>query len=536
MDRVVVVGSGASSVHFALSLLQKGYDVVMLDVGRAGPDPINGQDTFIDLKANLKDPVEYFLGENMEGVIYPDFKSEYYGIPPSKSYVFSDVDGFAVKASGFSPLSSFAQGGLAEAWTGGTYPFNDDDLVKFPFRYKDIEPYYNEVARRIGIAGVQDDLSRFMPVHDNLLNPLKLDEHSILLLSEYLRHKTFFNSKLRCYVGRSRVAALTQDQDGRQKCSYLGRCLWGCPSKAFYTPSLTLEHCKSFANFHYVAGMWVSHFNVDSKRRVRSIAARSVTNKTWEEFPVDKLVLAGGTLSSSKIFLTSILKETGEAVKLRGLMDNRQVLVPFVNLKMVGKVYDPETYQYHQVAMGFEGDQPHEYIHALITTLKTAMVHPIIQNIPLDLQSSTYLFRHLRAALGLVNVNFPDTRRENNWLTLEATRETPNPTLVVSYSPVECEGTSITNALKRVKRALWKLKCIVPPRMAHVRPMGASVHYAGTIPMSAKKSSLTTSEWCQSHDFDNLYIADGTTFPFLPAKNITFTLMANAVRVAELAF
>ena len=38
------------------------------------------------------------------------------------------------------------------------------------------------------------------------------------------------------------------------------------------------------------------------------------------------------------------------------------------------------------------------------------------------------------------------------------------------------------------------------------------------------------------HDFDNLYIADGTTFPYLPAKNLTFTLMANSVRVADCAF
>jgi choline dehydrogenase-like flavoprotein len=37
---------------------------------------------------------------------------------------------------------------------------------------------------------------------------------------------------------------------------------------------------------------------------------------------------------------------------------------------------------------------------------------------------------------------------------------------------------------------------------------------------------------CRSHDFANLYIADGTSYPFLPAKNITFTLMANAARIA----
>ena len=41
MDRIVIVGSGASGVHFALSVLQKGYDVVMLDVGRAAADFIH---------------------------------------------------------------------------------------------------------------------------------------------------------------------------------------------------------------------------------------------------------------------------------------------------------------------------------------------------------------------------------------------------------------------------------------------------------------------------------------------------------------
>jgi choline dehydrogenase-like flavoprotein len=66
--------------------------------------------------------------------------------------------------------------------------------------------------------------------------------------------------------------------------------------------------------------------------------------------------------------------------------------------------------------------------------------------------------------------------------------------------------------------------------------MGASVHYAGTLPMTSEPAPFSTTELCQSRDFHNLFVVDGSTFPFLPAKNITFTLMANAVRVAEAAF
>jgi choline dehydrogenase-like flavoprotein len=54
--------------------------------------------------------------------------------------------------------------------------------------------------------------------------------------------------------------------------------------------------------------------------------------------------------------------------------------------------------------------------------------------------------------------------------------------------------------------------------------------------MSRTPGRHTTSETCKSHEFPNLFIVDGATFPFLPAKNITFSLMANAVRIASRAF
>lgn len=531
----MIVGSGASGVHFALSLLRKGYDVQMLDVGSSGPAPLNSNDGFVDLKTKLDDPAAYFLGNDFSGVFLPDLTAEFYGIPPGKSYVLAGLEEDGIRSRGFAPLRSFAQGGLAQAWTGGVYPFNSADLEEYPFDYKDIEPYYNEVAKRIGISGIDDDLSRFMPVHENLLAPLKLDAHSECLLGEYRKQKRFLNGKLRCYFGRSRTAALTKEADERQKCSYLGRCLWGCPVEALYTPSITLRECMRFSNFHYQPGLYVSHFNFDDRRRITSVVARSMDDHTWRVLPLDKLVLAAGTLSSSKIFLRSIFEATGEMVKLPGLMDNRQILIPFVNLKMIGRRYDPATYQYHQVAFGIEGDKPADYLHGLVTTLKTALIHPIVQKIPVDLRTAIFMFRNLHTALGLVNLNFSDTRRETNFVTLEMEKENAAPVLRIHYQPRPDEPVAIQKALRKMKRLLWKLKCLVLPGI-HVRPMGASVHYAGTLPMSRRRAPYTTSPYCQSHDFGNLYIADGTTFPFLPSKNLTFTLMANAVRVAESAF
>jgi choline dehydrogenase-like flavoprotein len=142
--------------------------------------------------------------------------------------------------------------------------------------------------------------------------------------------------------------------------------------------------------------------------------------------------------------------------------------------------------------------------------------------------------RATHAALGVVNVNFHDTRRDENYVELADDDEQPR--LRMHYQPPSGEHTRIADTLRRVRRVLLSLGCIVPPGMAHVRPMGASVHYAGTIPMTRVAGPFTATEHGQSRDFENVFLVDGATFPFLPAKNVTFTLMANAVRIARAAF
>ena len=64
--------------------------------------------------------------------LLPGVDEEYYGLPPSKDYVFEAPAGFRHDSRGFAPLFSFARGGLAQAWTGGCYPLNADELADFP--------------------------------------------------------------------------------------------------------------------------------------------------------------------------------------------------------------------------------------------------------------------------------------------------------------------------------------------------------------------------------------------------------------------
>jgi len=529
MTQIVVIGSGPSGVHLAKTLLDLGRGVTVLDVGHQRPPPVLPQADFDGLKRELDDPVDYFLGPSGSGVVFPGEQARYFAHPPSKDYVFSRPAGFEAVTTNFDPVISFAAGGLAEAWTAGCYPMNAAELSAFPFDFGTIEPHYAEIVRRIGIAAARDDLERFNPWFGAYLEPLAPDPHAQSLLARYARCRTRLQAELGFYLGRSRVAMLTRNHGERLACDRLGRCLWGCPRRSLYTASSTLAELRAEPGFRYVSDAFVTHLEYDGGKISAAVAVDG--DGIERRFRADAFALAAGTLCSSKILLDTIYRHTGEIHELGGLMDNSQLLVPFLSVGRLGKPIDTHSYQFHQLAIGIEQALPEDYIHGQITTLNSASVHPVAHSMPVDLRTALEVFRICHAALGAVNVWLPARRGAENVVSLRARPGTAQTDLVVRFA--EDRPDRFDAPLRIMKRALRRLGCVVPPGMAKRLPQGSSVHYAGTVPMQHARQPFTCNPDCRSHDFRNLYFADGASFPFLPAKNLTFTLMANAVRVAH---
>ncbi|MGQ0539518.1 MAG: GMC oxidoreductase [Gemmatimonadaceae bacterium] len=529
----LVVGSGASGVHYALSVLERGESVVLLDVGYERPLPQFPDATSAQLKELLADPLGDILGVRGECVVYPGPTSKPYGFPPGKAYVFRAPDTWSLTQRGFDPLVSFARGGLAEAWTGGAYELHERDLAPFPITLGEVQPHYATVARRIGLTGVHDDLERFSPMSAEYDAPLPLDAHSQRLLDAYAARRGRINS-LGASIGRSRVAVLTSDRNGRRACTQLGRCLAGCPRESLYAPSYTLRDMARFPGFRYVPGIYVERINLDGNGTAVGVVARDVAGMNEQRFAGDRVVLAAGTLATTRLYLATLQHEFGAAPELTGLMDNRHVMIPFVTPTRVGSGIDQASYQFHHLAFGIHDPVSRSEAHGQITTLKASSVHPIVATLPFDFATSLRVFRRIRGALGVANMWLADTRRAPNSVSLDP-GSGGLPRLVLHYGDDTSDLTRTRAAIATFRQVLARLGAVAPPGNTRVLARGSSVHYAGTIPMTAADEKHTCRPDGSVRGLDRLFVVDGASFSSLPAKNLTLTLMANAARVAAIA-
>ncbi len=532
MADYLVIGSGASGVHFARTALDLGHSVELVDVGFQRPTPPLPDADVSALKDQLEDPEAYFLGAEGEGVVYPAPDAKPYGFPPSKQYVFRRPRQLQFGERLFHPLLSFARGGLAEAWTGGSYELLDEEFADFPFAGSAMRAHYDAVARRIGITGVPDDIRHFSPCTADYQAPIPLDAHSALLHGRYDARRGALNAQ-GFFLGRSRVAVLSRDLGDRRACTSLGRCFWGCPSGAFYTPGVTLQSLLHDDRFTYRPGLLVRRLLLDSRGAALGVVAVPIDGGGEVALRGDRTILAAGAVATSQVYLQTMQYQGRTDLQLTGLMDNRQVMVPFVTLPRLGADVDLASYQYHMLAMGIDRGHWRAAVHGQISALKAAAVHPIVSTLPFDLATSMRVFRRIRGALGVANIWLADHRRDANAIRLEP-NDDGSTAVVLDYADDARDLPAARDAAARTRRALRALGCFAPAAMTRILPKGSSVHYAGTLPMTNAEQEHTTRADGSSRAYDRLHIVDGAAFPWLPAKNLTFTLMANASRVATL--
>lgn len=531
MDKkFTIIGSGPAGANAALTLLEKGYYVEMLDYGLCENQPASESYSFKKIKDQNPNSINFFYGNSMGGISDTDDLDIFKYPERRKSISTINLFDNPENTEFFQPFFSPTKGGLAVAWGANSIEFNQEDMIGFGYTKKEIEKHYKTAYQRMHVSGpIDDDISdivnasyKFDSSHD-----MPASDKVFLKVSDY--RKKFFGTKPNVLIGQSRLAIDTRI-NSNNKCVNCGLCIWGCPSKSIYSPLSTLEECEMYNNFKYKNNIKISHFISVQGHITHLVDTENNKHK------VNNVILSAGAINSAIILLKS-LKENSivNNNKLRsvGLLDTTVIKIPYLSLLKIFTKFTTDKIQFNGLLAMVKNQNKEfpKWTQVELLSLGSLIYHPLLKKIPFGIKNSIFVFNLIKNMLGVATIFLPDRHKDSNYIEVDFSKSEFEVTYHYSESIEKINLKK--DIIKKLKWYMRSIGSIMISKQAIESKFGSGIHYAGTIPYRNTKTIGCVNGNCKSYDFNNLHIVDGSVFPSLPSKSITLNTVANAIRVAD---
>lgn len=517
MAEVIIVGAGASAVAAAMELVEQGIVPLILDVGVEPDAPAaRGSGNLYDYKSS-EDSFRLTIGDRLQGLHNLLGRTP---VPvklttPNAEYVTRGAATWGpIDAHEFRAIQSFASGGLANAWGAGLYRFSAHDMDGFPITVHELDPYFDRLTAAIGISGADDDLTPYFGSPRGLLPPLLLSTNVGQIYDAYRRRRKRLSPSF--HLGRARVAALTVPFDGREPVPYDNLEFWQ-EHPSLYTPRYTLEKLVAGGRVDYRRGVRVRSF----VEREDGIAVQAVdtTSNSPLVFNGRVLILAAGAINTARIVLESF----ADYETALPLLENPAIQIPFVLPAAIGRALDTTAFGLVQLNLVWESTTFAAICQGSLMEITSPLRAEFFASLPYAAHANLGLIRHLLPAMVVMQMYLPGSGQAPARVSLQR-----NGRLRIDGHPNSVD-LGRTAPMFRFMRAIgaWSHPALV------VRvPTGHAIHYAGSLPMRHHPGPMECTPAGLLHPTRAVYIGDSASFPHLPAKNMSFGMMANAMRVA----
>ncbi|MGE4231820.1 MAG: hypothetical protein AB7F43_00685 [Bacteriovoracia bacterium] len=514
----IIVGSGCSAAHCAATLLGKNVKVLMIDFGNdSSLEESIPNKSFLDIRRTDPKQSEYFLGKNYEGISFDKIKPGAQLTPPRQFVTEHASKWNPVDSRSFSAVESLAYGGLARTWGFGCNVMDENELKKMglPLDIAD----YQVIADRIGISAGNDEIREISGRGlKGIQGPLRIDSNARSIRIRYHKNKKFFEDK-NAVLGQIVAAMLSENFKGRKANSYNDMDFWADPNKSGYRPNYTIDELKKSPNFKYLKGRFATHY-IDNNDQVQLHCLEVATGKK-EVFTTKKLILAAGALGSARIALRS-KKLFDVAIPV---LCNPFGYFVTLNLKMIGREQEKYRTSIGQLMLLYDD------MMSVFFSYRSLLLHKLVKEFPLGYGLGRRFFQFIQSGLTIVTTNHPDSLSANGEKVCKLVPD-DTPTgdkLMIQYNPSKEEKNQHRKKEKNLQGVLSKLGLTVVKKLE--MPYGSSIHYGGTFCGNA----ISCDSEYRVKGTNRVYLADGGCFAYLPAKGITFTLMAQGHYVAKKA-
>ncbi len=491
----------------------RGARVIMLDVGHTAPRLPRVEESVLSMRRSSRDIGALAVGDGYQGLRNAFERTTSLKLKsPGTEFVIRGSEQLApVDSQTFAPVISLALGGFGNAWGAGVYRFGEEDMTGFPIGPDQLAPHYDTVSEHIGIAGAEDDLNAEFGQEPHLQPPLRLSRNCAAILAAYERRRKA-TEEAGLKIGRSRLAVLSQPHRGRSAYEYRSAEFYQCGDPAIYNPAFTIRELIDDESIQYEGGWMALRFR-ETPDSVEVLASRGSEQRT---FAARRLLLAAGSLNSARIALRSF----DDFETYLPLLDNPMMCFPLLHPGSLGAPVEERESGVAQLNLVYR----HEGItyQGSIYACRGTLLSDVLSDLPFALRSNLRLLRLLLPATSMLMLFCAAGPESSNFLRLQS-----NGTLEAGYA-----WTPPPGAAQRLAGLLGELGCRTSARLCRVPPMGSGIHYAGTLPMRERPGRFECDSRGLLGETRSVYVCDGAWLPRLPAKNLTFTIMANAMRVA----
>jgi choline dehydrogenase-like flavoprotein len=478
--RVIVIGSGPAGAMTALTLVQQGIPVTMLESGRTLPRGLR-------VRA---------MGRNL-----------YWRRP--------EVDGSGRHVASADPEAQWyhalVPGGMSNHWAGAVPRFAPEDFTegerlheryRWPVTYADLVPYYVRVERLMGIMACPGDVPNL---------PAPAVAHPRRLPPAWQR--------VARYAARAGHGLTLLPQAGGPTWA-LQRIGVGFNSfTAIVRPLQRARHFRLHLGAHALRLEWCGE-----RRRVRSVVYFDRASGVERRVTGAAVVVAGGPLASTKLLLDSACPDFPE-----GLGETEGLLGRYLH----DHPYDAGTVELAEplprlgqpvylTRAAYADAAP--LLSAAFTITGELLVDKLLSLTSLPTRRFSYWSFGTMVPTADNQVRLHPTARDEFGL--------PRLDVHIRYDD-EAQRT-VAAARERLAAVLDAAGVGGAVRSSQARLVpGMSKHYGGTVRMHASPTFGMLDAWNRLYAVPNVVVADASCFPTGPEKNPTLTVMALAARAAH---
>ncbi len=508
----IIIGSGPSGVAAAHGRMARGARVRMLDVGLA----LEPERQALKARMGASEPDAWSADDRamLTAQVRGDDGG---GMRPygSDFYTRAVVDLIA-DASALKP--SFARGGLSNGWGAAFAPYRASDIADWPRAAQDLAPHYRAVSNFAPVAAVRDDLADALtlwsPPGDAGLPP---SPQAVTLL------RNLANARAR--LARLGVTAGQARQAVDQGCRRCGMCLYGCPYNLIFNAGDAVRALERNAAFAYEPDVRVTRFAEDADGVVvHGINLTTGAQRTWR---CARLFIGAGVLPSAHIVLNT-LGAPGAALTLR---DSQAMLMPMLHAWPAPPV--EAMAQAHTLTQAFlECSGPPfdaRSAHVQIYTHNAFYLRDLRQRFGGRIPDAILraLSRRLLVAQGFLHSDVSGSMA----LTLDGSGDAAR--LQVAAHPNPRTGPMLAALQRTIARSLAGAGVFALTFQARASAIGESFHCGASLPMRDAPRGLETDAIGRIAGLSRVHVVDASVLPTIPATTITFSVMANAHRIAS---